>query len=61
MRLPIITSIAFLCVATSVLADQPSPIFGSSTQAPVMIAVNPETGLPMASADLPKPVVASVQ
>ena len=52
---------ALLTFATPALADQVSPVFGSSTQAPVIIAVNSQTGLPLASADLPKPVVASAQ
>jgi hypothetical protein len=54
-------SVAVLTLSTPAFADQVSPVFGSSTQAPVIIAINPQTGLPVASADLPKPMVASAQ
>ncbi len=54
-------SIVFMALATSAFSDDASPVFGSSTQAPVIMTINPVTGLPMASADLPKPVVASAQ
>jgi hypothetical protein len=50
-----------LSLAAPAFAETTSPVFGSSTQAPVTLVVNAETGLPVASADLPKPVVASTQ
>jgi len=43
------------------IAKNPSPIFGSSTQAPVVVAINPRTGLPVIVADNSKPVVANTQ
>jgi hypothetical protein len=61
MSMRVLFIFALFTCATPVLADQVSPVFGSSTQAPVIIAINPQTGLPVASADLPKPMVASAQ
>jgi hypothetical protein len=57
----VLISAGLLSLALPALADIRSPVFGSSTQAPVIIVVNPETGLPVATAELPKPVIASVQ
>lgn len=41
-------------------AADTSPVFGSATQEPVQIAVDPETGLPaVAAAEKPQPIVAA--
>ena len=57
----ILVFLGLLAGAFPALADTASPVFGSSTQAAVIIAVNPQTGLPMATAALPEPVVANAQ
>jgi hypothetical protein len=57
----VVITLALLSQALPAFADGLSPVFGSSTQAPVIIAINTETGLPVAAADLPTPVVASAQ
>jgi hypothetical protein len=61
MLIRVLVSIGFFASVLPALADTAAPVFGSSTQAPVIIVVNPETGLPMATAELPKPVIASAQ
>jgi hypothetical protein len=61
MTMRALISAALLVFATPAFAEQATVIFGSSTQAPVTITVNPATGLPVAAADLPKPIVASAQ
>jgi hypothetical protein len=53
--------VSFVSFGLPALAETISPIFGSSTQDPVIIVINPETGQPTASADVTVPVVASVQ
>lgn len=41
-------------------AEETSPYFGSATQQPVQIAVDPSTGLPVvAEVEQPQPVVAA--
>jgi hypothetical protein len=57
----VLISVSLLSLSVPAFAEPASPVFGSSTQAPVTIVVNAETGLPVASADVPKPVVASTQ
>jgi hypothetical protein len=61
MLIRVVVCLGLLVNALPALADTAAPVFGSSTQAPVIIVVNPETGLPMATAELPKPVIASAQ
>ena len=60
----ILVSIALLAAYTPAYAADTSPYFGSSTQEPVQIAVDPQTGLPLvAQAEeqkpQPQPVVAT--
>ena len=57
----VLLSLVLAQAALPALAGQSAPIFGSSTQNPVMIVVNPDTGLPVATAELPTPVVASAR
>lgn len=57
----VLVFLGLLASALPAFAETASPVFGSSTQAPVIITVNPQTGLPMATAALLKPVVASAQ
>ena len=58
MRLSVLLPVALAFMAIPCLAGENSPVFGSSTQFPVIIVVNPATGFPVASVDLPKPLVA---
>ena len=60
----ILVSIALLAVSIPAYAADTSPFFGSATQEPVQIAVDPNTGLPLvAQTDQqqpqPHPVVAT--
>jgi hypothetical protein len=56
----ILISIALLATATLAQAEDTSPLFGSSTQEPVQIAIDPNTGLPVvAEVEKPQPVVAA--
>lgn len=64
MTTRILILIALLATATLAHAKDASPLFGSSTQGPVQIAIDPHTGLPVVAEAEPKqlqphPVVAS--
>ncbi len=60
MTTRILIAIALLATATLARAEDPSPLFGSATQEPVQIAVDPNTGLPVvAEVEEPQPVVAA--
>ena len=61
MTIRVFVALALVALAVPALADDGSPVFGSSTQKPVVVVIDGKTGLPVASADLPKPVVASTQ
>ena len=61
MAIRVFVALVLMALAVPALADGTSPVFGSSTQAPIVIAIDGQTGLPAAAADLPKPVVASAQ
>ena len=56
----ILIAIALLATATLAQAKDLSPLFGSATQEPVQIAIDPNTGLPVvAEVEQPQPVVAA--
>jgi hypothetical protein len=56
----ILVSIALLAACVPAFAADTSPFFGSATQKPVQIAVDPHTGLPLvAETKRPHPVVAT--
>jgi hypothetical protein len=56
----ILISIALLATATLAQAEDTSPLFGSSTQEPVQIAIDLRDGLPaVAEVEQPQPVVAA--
>jgi len=56
----ILIAIALLAAATLAHAEELSPLFGSATQEPVQIAIDPNTGLPViAEVEQPQPVVAA--
>jgi hypothetical protein len=56
----ILIAIALLAMATLAKAEDLSPLFGSATQEPVQIAIDPNTGLPLiAEVEQPQPVVAA--
>jgi hypothetical protein len=60
----ILISVALLAAGIPAYAADTSPLFGSSTQGPVQIAIDPHTGLPVVAETEPKqpqphPVVAS--
>jgi len=60
MTTRILIAIALLITAELAQAEATSPLFGSSTQEPVQIAVDPATGLPViAAVAQPQPVVAA--
>jgi hypothetical protein len=51
---------ALFATATLAQAEDTSPLFGSATQEPVQIAIDPNTGLPViAEVEQPQPVVAA--
>lgn len=51
---------ALFATATLAQAEATSPLFGSATQEPVQIAIDPATGLPVvAEVERPQPVVAA--
>ena len=56
----ILVSIALLVASIPAYAADTSPFFGSATQKPIQIVVDPHTGLPLvAEAKQPHPVVAT--
>jgi hypothetical protein len=56
----ILFSIALLAAIVPAHAEETSPYFGSATQEPVQIAIDPNTGLPVvAKVEEPQPVVAA--
>jgi len=56
----ILIAIALLTTATLAQAEDLSPLFGSATQEPLQIAIDPDTGLPVvAEVEQPQPVVAA--
>ena len=58
MRILILT--ALFATATLAQAEDTSPLFGSATQEPMQIAIDPTTGLPVvAEMERPQPVVAA--
>jgi len=58
MRILILT--ALFATATLAQAEDTSPLFGSATQEPMQIAIDPNTGLPVvAEMERPQPVVAA--
>ena len=61
MVIRLLFAIGLLALSLPALAEPTLPVFGSSTQGPVSIAINPDTGQPVATADTSIPVVASAQ
>ena len=60
MTTRILIAVALLATATLAQAEDLSPLFGSATQEPVQIAIDPNTGLPVvAEVEEPQPVVAA--
>jgi hypothetical protein len=60
MTTRILIAVALLATATLAQAEELSPLFGSATQGPVQIAIDPNTGLPVvAEVEDPQPVVAA--
>ena len=60
MTTRILILFALLATALPAYAEDTSPLFGSSTQEPVQIAIDPRDGLPLvAEAEQPQPVVAA--
>ena len=60
MTTRIVIALALLMTAALAQAQATSPLFGSSTQKAVQIAVDPATGLPVVTAvEQPQPVVAA--
>jgi hypothetical protein len=56
----ILIAVALLATAALAHAEDTSPLFGSATQEPVQIAIDPNTGLPVvAEVEKPQPVVAA--
>lgn len=64
METRVLILIALLATATVAQAEDTSPFFGSATQAPTQIAIDPHTGLPVVAETVeqqpqPQPVVAT--
>jgi hypothetical protein len=60
MTTRIVIAIALLMTAALAQAEATSPLFGSSTQEAVQIAIDPATSLPViAGAEQPQPIVAA--
>ena len=56
----ILFPIVMLAAIVPAYAEETSPYFGSATQEPVQIAIDPNTGLPVvAETEQPQPVVAA--
>ena len=56
----ILIATALLATATLAQAEDLSPLFGSTTQEPLQIAIDPNTGFPVvAEVEQPQPVVAA--
>jgi len=56
----ILFPIVLLAAIVPAYAEKTSPHFGSTTQEPVQIAIDPNTGLPVVTeAEQPQPVVAA--
>ena len=56
----ILISVALLAATLPAYAEDTSPLFGSSTQEPVQIAIDPRDGLPVvAEAEQPQPAMAT--
>jgi outer membrane receptor protein involved in Fe transport len=52
----VFVAIAVMCASLSAAAEDASPIFGSASQEPILIIVDPATGLPLATRDVPQPI-----
>jgi len=60
MNARILIAVAMLAAVVPASAGETSPLFGSATQEPMQIAIDPATGLPVtAEVVQPQPVVAA--
>jgi hypothetical protein len=56
----ILFPVILLAAIVPAYAEETSPYFGSATQEPAQIAIDPNTGLPVvAEAEQPQPVIAA--
>ncbi len=61
MSMRILLCLGLLAFVQPAFAENTSPFFGSATQAPVQITINPKTGYPVAAAETANPTLAVVE